>query len=57
LFDDHTGISAGPDAVDGILDVFVETLEATGTMQPSGAGLGNFTVASPSISIGTITGS
>jgi hypothetical protein len=57
LFDDHTGISAGPDAVDGILDVFVETLEATGTMQPSGAGLGNFTVASPSISIGSITGS
>jgi hypothetical protein len=57
LFDDHTGISAGPDAVDGILDVFVETLEATGTMQPSGAGLGNFTVASPSISFGTITGS
>jgi hypothetical protein len=57
LFDDHTGISAGPDAVDGILDIFVETLEATGTMQPSGAGLGNFTVASPSISIGSITGS
>ena len=55
LFDDHTGISAGPDAVDGILDIFVETLEATGTLQP--AGLGNFTVASPSISIGTITGS
>ena len=57
LFDDHTGISAGPDAVDGILDVFVETLEATGTMQPSGAGLGNFTVASPIISFGSITGS
>ena len=57
LFDDHTGISAGPDAVDGILDIFVETLEATGTMQPGGAGLGNFTVASPSISFGSITGS
>jgi hypothetical protein len=50
--DDHLGIAGGPDSIDGITQLVVSTLEASGLLQPSGTG--NFTVECPVISTFTI---
>ena len=42
----------GPDFVDGTITLNVETLEATGTLEPISAG--NFNINTPSITIGSI---
>ncbi len=51
--DNHAGSGGGPDGVDGTFRISVSTLEASGILQPSGAG--NFTVVTPTIILGTVT--
>jgi hypothetical protein len=43
----------GPDAVDGTMSLTVITTEPTGVLEPPGSG--NFTVESPTVTIGSIT--
>ncbi len=50
--DGHVGIAGGPDSVDGTFTIAAETLESFGVLQPITAG--NFTVESPTVSLGTI---
>lgn len=50
--DGHVGLGGGPDSVDGTFMIAVETLESFGVMQPITAG--NFTVESPSFTLGAI---
>lgn len=53
--DDHVGLgfpTVGPDQVDGTMSLNVTTTEATGTLFP--AGLGNFTIETPSVFVGGI---
>ncbi len=50
--DSHPGATAY-DSVDGTVSLSVNTLEASGTLMPSGTG--NFSVETPSITVGAIT--
>lgn len=50
--DSHPG-AASYDAVDGTMTLAINTLEAYGTLTPAGAG--NFSVETPSITVGPIT--
>lgn len=53
--DDHVGLgfpTVGPDSVDGTMSLNVTTTEATGTLVP--AGLGNFSIETPSVFVGGI---
>lgn len=47
--DNHTGQGGATEGVDGTISVSLSTLEATGTLLPSGSG--NFQVTTPTISI------
>lgn len=52
FLDGHVGDSGGPDSVDGTFSIFTSTYEAYGVLQPATAG--NFTVESPTVTVGAI---
>ena len=43
----------GPDTVDGIMSLTVQTVKASGVLEPTGSG--NFEVTTPTVTVGTIT--
>jgi len=52
FLDGHVGDGGGPDSVDGTFSVSTSTYEAVGVLQPAISG--NFTVESPTVTVGAI---